>query len=132
MLGGKHSRKEGSRTEHTRKHLRVDPAKEKKVKFEQTTEHLQEDPAKERGSTIAQIREHLLQQLGIAEVPTAAEEFVEEVSEEIKEEYRILVEAQSREPEVGSTEHGNLGAQRVSSFRGDIVEVHSKGLQSSG
>lgn len=127
VLGGKHSRKKGSRAEHAREHLRGGPAKEKRVKFEQTVEHLQGGPAREKGAKIEQIRERLLQQLGITEVPTAAEEFVEEVSEEIREEYRILVEAQSRESEVGTTEQENPGAQKVSSFKGDIVEVHSKG-----
>lgn len=143
---GKHSRKKGSRAEQSHGHLwggtarkeevekthghsRGGPAGEKEV--EQTRGKPRGGLAREEETRIAQVREHLLQQLGIAELPTDPEEYVEEVSEEIMEEYHILVDAQSKEllsqSAVGANEHETLGAQKVSSFRGDIVEVHSKG-----
>lgn len=115
--------------EQTRGHPNRGPAREKEV--EQTRGKPHEDLAREEGARIAQIRERLLQQLGIAELPTDPEEYVEEVSEETKEEYHILVDAQSRElltqSAVGANEHETLEAQKVSSFRGDIVEVYSRG-----
>lgn len=128
---GKHFRKKGSRAEQTRGHHRGGPRGEKED--EQTREKPSGGPAGEEEARIAQIREHLLQQLGITEIPTDPKEYVEEVSEEVKEEYHILVEAQSREllsqsAVEGAEEHEVLGAKKVSSFRGDIVEVHSKGL----
>ena len=114
--------------EHSREHSRGGPRREK---GEQTRGKPRGGPGREEEARIAGIRDHLLQQLGITELPTNPEEYVEEVSEEIIEEYHILVEAQSRELLSHSAleaEQETLGAQKVSSFRGDIVEVHSRGL----
>lgn len=127
---GKHSRKKGSRAEQTHGHHQGGPRGEKQG---EQTHGKPGGPAGEEEARIVQIREHLLQQLGITELPTDPKEYVEEVSEEVKEEYHILVEAQSREllsqsAVEGAKEHEILGAKKVSSFRGDIVEVHSKGL----
>ena len=80
------------------------------------------DLVSEKEARIQQIRTAILEQLDFPNPPS--EEHTEKVPEKVMEEYKLLQEIQHQEKNTPRAPAHSEVAQKVSSFKGNGVEVH--------